>query len=91
MKKRGVFLAGMLALSLALSGCGNNAADTSKPETSGTESSGQQESAATEDSGQSQSGADAGENNGQKQGTAHNLPAANRLYGGRYPPLYNNQ
>ena len=23
--------------------------------------------------------------------TAHNLPAANRLYGGRYPPLYNNQ
>ncbi len=69
MKKRGVFLAGMLALSLALSGCGNNAADTSKPETSGTESSGQQDSAATEDSGQSQSGADAGENNGQNVGS----------------------
>ncbi len=63
MKKRGAFLAGMLVLSIALSGCGNNTADTPKTETNGTQNSSQQESAVTENSEQSQSGADAEETN----------------------------
>lgn len=63
MKKRGVFLAGMLAFSMALNGCGNNTADTPKAETDATQSSSQQESAVTENSEQSRSGADAEETN----------------------------
>ncbi|MBS6397791.1 MAG: hypothetical protein KH452_11700 [Clostridiales bacterium] len=63
MKKRGAFWAGMLALSMVLSGCGNNTTDTSKAETNGTQSSSQQESTVIENSEQLQSDASAeGEN-----------------------------
>ena len=58
MKKIGVFLAGILAISMVLSGCGNNTAEA--------QSSEQQESAVAETSEQSRSDASAEEENEQK-------------------------